>query len=127
MTIIVFPFDRPEIVLGFSIICHCVFRLRPVRTSTKITTELFASYGLIPYHGGFSDTLISGQFNCSIFDWECEVFTIFRRYKLLRAWISDTSQCSSSSMSATKIYPFQHLAALYAYPKKIPGNTVSPN
>ena len=70
MTTYVIPFDPPKIVAGFT-----------VQLSSKITTELFASCGLIPYKSEFAENLISSrQFCCSIFDWEFEIVTAFRRY-----------------------------------------------
>ena len=44
----VIPFDRRKIS-GFAVIHHGVCRLRPVRLSSKVTSELFASFGWIPY------------------------------------------------------------------------------
>ena len=45
----------------------------------------------------------------------------------LRAWSSDASICSHSSMSATKMSPFQILPACNAHPTNIPGKTFDPN
>ena len=105
MTTNVIPFDRTKIATGFSVIRYFVCWLRPV-TSSKVCSEFFASYKLIPCRSGFSDSVISSrQFLCTICAWEYEVFTISRRYHFalsLRAWISDTSKFSSS-MSATQI------------------------
>ena len=45
----------------------------------------------------------------------------------LRAWISDASKFSSSSMSATKMSPFQIPSAYNAYPRNMPSKTCLPN
>ena len=45
----------------------------------------------------------------------------------LRAWSSDVSVCSNSSMSATIESHFQILPADNTYPKNTPGNTLWPN
>ena len=108
------PFDRPKIVSGVCVIHHCVYRLRPVRFSSKIISELFASFGLVPFSGAFSDTLISSrQFCCSIFVSENEMFTIFRRnyvhciefsnHAFLTRLNSPTSQCLATKISAFHI------------------------
>ena len=49
MTTNVIPFDRPKIVTGFSDIRGFVSCLRFVRTSTKVCTELFAIFRLVPH------------------------------------------------------------------------------
>ena len=45
----------------------------------------------------------------------------------LFAWISNSSTLSNSSMSATKVSPFQIPTACNAYPRNIPGKTFGPN
>ena len=45
----------------------------------------------------------------------------------LRAWISDASILSNSSMSATKMFPFQILRADNTFPRIFPGKTFFPN
>ena len=45
----------------------------------------------------------------------------------LFALISDASICSNSSMSATRMSPFQILPTFNGYPRNIPGKTFGPN
>ena len=45
----------------------------------------------------------------------------------LRAWSSDASTCSNSSMSATKMSPCQILPDDNTYPRNFPGKTSGPN
>ena len=45
----------------------------------------------------------------------------------LRAWSSDASICSNSSMSATTMSPFQIHPAYNTYPRNIPGKTLGTN
>ena len=63
----VIPFHRPKNIAGFSVLHHLVCWLTSVRTSSLITAEHFASYGLVAHQGGFPDPMISSrQVYCSI-------------------------------------------------------------
>ena len=69
MTINVISFDQPKIVTGF---------LSSEISSIGLDVSEFPRYGLIPYFGGISDTLISSrQLDCCISDWEYEMFPFF--------------------------------------------------
>ena len=123
MTINVIPCDRPEIVSGFPVISQCFYRLRPVRLSLKTVFVLFVSCKVVLNSDGSSENLIfSRQLSFSICDWEYELYTLFGVIISfawsLRACISHASKFSSSSMSATKISPFQIPPAYNAHPKE---------
>ena len=113
MTINVIPFDRPKIVTRFSIIRDFVCCSRRVRTSSKVSTELFASYRLGPalkwifgFHDLFSNSFtVPSAIGNVKFSPFLGVVTSFALN--LRAWISDAFEISSSSMSATKMCPFR--------------------
>ena len=78
------PFDQ-KIVAGFSVIRHFVYWLGLVRTSSKITTELFGSCGLLPHGSGVSDSRISPRELCrNICDREHAVFTPLWRSHFFR-------------------------------------------
>ena len=68
------------------------------------------------------------SFYFSIGDREYEVFTVLTSFALsLRAGFSHASKFSSSSMSATKMSPFQSHTTHNAYPRNIPRKTFLPN
>ena len=109
MTINEVTLNRPEVFPGFSVI-FCFCRLKPFRFALKFSTEIFTSLQVVPTFG-FSDSVVSSkQVCCSICDWEyknilCGVDTSFALS--LRAWISDASRFSISSMPAITMSPFQ--------------------
>ena len=101
MTINVLPFDRPNIVTGFSVIHSFVCWLRPVRTSSKVCSEHVAAHKLVPHWSGFSDSTISSrQFYCALCDWEYDVFTTRRCH---------FPRIDSSSMDFRRVQIFQLL------------------
>ena len=74
----------------------------------------------------------SKRFCRAVCDWEhenvhtfCGVNTSFA--SMLRGWISDASIFSKSSMSSTRMSPFQIPPAYRSYPRNNPGKTVFPN
>ena len=123
--------DRTEVGTGFSVICWFC-RLRPFRFALKFSNEIFTPYRFSRLRSGFSEFVVSPwQFCCTICYWDlkyypnCGVNTSFAL--VLRGRVSDASMFSNSSMSATRISPFQILPAIDAYPKNISGNTFLPN
>ena len=66
----------------FELLCHPSLCLSAETRPTLLEDHLWdlRLFWLIPYKGGFSDTLISSkQFCCSTCDWEYEVSTFFGR------------------------------------------------
>ena len=84
MTISEIPFDRPEISAGFCVISCFVYRLRLLKTSLKVSSEIFTWCKLVPHESEFSDSMLSSvQLDCTICDWEYEIITTLRRKYVL--------------------------------------------
>ena len=104
-------FNRPEVVAGFSVVfCFCWLRL--IRVSSNVFAEIFPPYSFIlPQSRLWNFMIFSMQFCRAVCCWEDDFLpfldVIISFALSLRAWISDVSKHSSSSMSATKMSPFQ--------------------
>ena len=136
MTINEFSCDRPEVIFSFLIITGWVFlKMGWVYHSSELPSNISGSS---PRSGWFRVKVVVLR-RCSPpkiltvpsatgkmkFPLLCGVNTSFALG--LRAWSSDASISSNSSISATLLSPFQILSALNAYPKNIPGKTFGPN
>ena len=131
MTIDEVTLNGPSVSSGFSVV-SCFCRLKPFWFALKFSTEIFTSYRLFPPWSGFSEFVVSskniavpsaaGTIKSSLL---CGVNISFALS--LRGWIPDASNFSNSSMSATRISPFQIPPAINAYPRNVPGKKFLPN
>ena len=98
----------------------------------KFSTEICSPNRLFLPKSGFSEFVVSsGQFCCTICNWGKEFVPPLWRQHFFRIDSSRINfRCvhfSNSSMSATRISPFQIPPAINAYLRCIPGKTSLPN
>ena len=101
--------------------------------TVRFSAETLVPHGRLPPRGGLLEFVVSSWLFCWIICHRKNKFSIFlvcirTSFALsLLGFFSDASNFSNSSKSAIRMSPFQILAAIKAYLRKIPGSTFFPN